>query len=1113
MINLPRFFGKLSHGGQGVAVARWLLLAGAAVLGSDSGHAETIASSNFSIALGATYISGAAVCWTTVENTASNSPTTMGDFSVVPSVPTGRAFTQNGPVFANRALATGGTTNVTGSAADFELRISGSYDGLVPRGARDLGVTLEITRLSVWGWSSTTHTAVTNMFFVETTPAHGAVSPTVNLRSGPFSAAAVCNAGNYTQLAWDPADFSAPLTAVTRTFNVNGGGALLCIEGLTIEGRVVVSYTPPSQAPPAVEAQLGLGLLLADPFATYYTGDQQNSEMTRQSGVMAPATYLDLPLTANSWQSQLSGTGLVLYPSPSYPMPGLRTEANFTNSNWLSFAIDLDAIADGYSAGFAVGCDSHSQSIYDPDAFAIRVSPQGTVLAISQGQVFLSASVTASDLYRLEVEVSNPPEYDGSGTAILRVSINGEVIDLNGPAPGVSIGRPGFSANHLLLQTSGTASEFIPAARFKNLVVIDLRPRAETTTVLFHDSFNSAYSGPDLNRGEVRQTGPCAPVNYSKASNDPAGSWRSELNGKGLSLNANGGFFAAVRTDANFTNAPRLSISVRIAPADYRPHNRFGIGCGPSDMDPNVSPTGVGIMIWRDSGHVFVYDRGSTVFDGFVPVSPNYRAQFDVDTPAAYDGSGTAAIDVAINGIALDLNGVGAGTTYQRPGLTCNHILMTSYIAAAGTNTVFDDLLVSRWGKPFAPRLTLTSTATNALMLKWPVIANWWDLEQSDSLGASTWSFLQAAPSEQGTDRCINLSVGSSPRFFRLHLNETNLNAAADAVAVTAIVPESHVLVATNGGLWPTLVKLPSGELLAFGHNKPGHTTLPGDEDCWASSDGVSWQKRATAAARASTNANWADACAGLAANGDVLLMTGGYTDPGGTRRAPAAPALFRSGDSGYHWRQRGFVPASLPLGECARPYGQIVGGTDGTLRTIAYDQFGTGSAYMLISRDDGMSWSEAVCVGWGINESVLCEVGPRHWLAVGRTVSKPSPVNGQELWQYRSRDNGMTWSDERLVAGYSKHPPKLLRLADGRLLLSYCNRRNGAIEVRFSADQGMMWGAPRSVAVAGGDRGYPDSAQLPSGKIVTVYYAQSTSLYSGYQMAAVVWSPPLAGN
>ena len=1074
--------------------------------------AATITSANFSVAFGATYISGAVVSWTPLENTTLNTTTTIGNFSFVPTIPSGRAFTQNGPTFVNGALSTGGTTNVTGNATDFELRLTGSYDGVVPPGATGVTLTVNITRLSIWGWSSSTHTTVTNLDFRETTPGHAASSPSINLRSGSFSAAAVANAANYTQIIWNPADFAVALTAATRTFNINGGGVPLCVEGLTIQGNVVLTYTPAAQPPPVTPPVAGQGTLLADPFATAYTGDQQNTELLRQAGALAPLTYSDLPNAGNSWQSRLTGPGLALYPSSADPAPGLRGDHNFTDSDWLRFSVDIDAIADGYWGGLAIGCGAGAKDVFDTNGFAVRVYSSGSVSVLSQGTQFLNSSVTASDGYHLEIEAATPSGYDGSGATTLKVSINGQSIDLNGAAPGVSISRPGLVANYALIEATKDLPGAVAAARFRNFIVLDMRPPLASAGTLLHDTFNSAYTGYDVNQGTARQSGTLAPLTYSKVSNDPSGGWRSELNGRGILLNASSGYLAAVRTDANFTNLGQMSYSVCIAPSDYRPHNRFGIGCGPLDMDPNISPTGLGVMIWRDSGHLFVYDRGTTIFDGLIPATSNYRVQLEVDTPPAYDGSGTAVIALTVNGIPIDLNGIGEGTSFRRPGFTVNHILMTSYIAAAaGTNTVFDDLLVTTMDSPFVPGLQITPAPSNSLTVSWPAIATGWQLEKTSSLGSPDWTPVVEAALVDGTNRNTVLASSGQAGFFRLRLNSANQNLTNDAAAVNVITPESQVLVATNGGLWPTLLLLPNGDLLAFGHNKPGHTTLPGDEDCWASVDnGSSWQKRATAAARASTNANWVDSCAGLATNADVLLLTGGYTDPGGARRAPAAPAVFRSSDNGFTLRQRGFFPASLPRGETTRPYGQIVRGVDGTLRTIAYDQFGTGSAYQLISRDDGLNWGEPTEIAVGINESVLLEISAGHWLAIGRTVAKPTPDNGQELRQYRSRNNGQSWSDEHLVAGYSKHPPKLTRLQDGRLLLSYCNRRNGAIEVRFSSNEGETWNAPFSVAQTGGDRGYPDSVQLANGKIVTVYYAQSTSLHAGYQLAAVVWTPPL---
>ena len=56
------------------------------------------------------------------------------------------------------------------------------------------------------------------------------------------------------------------------------------------------------------------------------------------------------------------------------------------------------------------------------------------------------------------------------------------------------------------------------------------------------------------------------------------------------------------------------------------------------------------------------------------------------------------------------------------------------------------------------------------------------------------------------------------------------------------LTPDFTAVVVKGGGLWPQLHPAPDGALLAFGYNAPAHTTLPGDVDCWASTDGASWK-------------------------------------------------------------------------------------------------------------------------------------------------------------------------------------------------------------------------------------------------------------------------------
>lgn len=76
-------------------------------------------------------------------------------------------------------------------------------------------------------------------------------------------------------------------------------------------------------------------------------------------------------------------------------------------------------------------------------------------------------------------------------------------------------------------------------------------------------------------------------------------------------------------------------------------------------------------------------------------------------------------------------------------------------------------------------------------------------------------------------------------------------------------------------------------------------------------------------------------------------------------------------------------------------------------------------------------------------------------------------------------------------------------------MLLSYGNRKDAAIEVRQSTDNGKTWSKPkRVIALAAGDQGYPSSAEREDGKIVTVFYAQNSALRKGYHAGCVVWKP-----
>ena len=346
-----------------------------------------------------------------------------------------------------------------------------------------------------------------------------------------------------------------------------------------------------------------------------------------------------------------------------------------------------------------------------------------------------------------------------------------------------------------------------------------------------------------------------------------------------------------------------------------------------------------------------------------------------------------------------------------------------------------------------------------------------------------------------------------------------NLKNDVEAVPLT---PDFATVVVKGGGLWPQLHCAPDGTLLALGYNAPGHTTLPGDVDCWASTDGgKTWAKRGTAARRPDQDANYCDSCSGFAANGDLILLSGGFEDAAnaqGKRKPVMHTGVFRSADLGRTWKKEGDFPRELREGVEWRPYGTVVAAPDKTLRTVAYayrekgklEEYG---GYMMTSRDDGRIWGEPAKIADKINEGVLLPLDGKGWLCIVRTSEKPAPELGQELRQFRSTDDGKTWTDEGLLTGYHKHPASLIRLKDNRLVLTYGNRRNGNIEARLSKDDGRIWDAPLRLFQVSGDMGYPSTVQLSDGRMVTVFYAKQSPLHDGYHMGAIGWQAPQEKN
>ncbi len=306
---------------------------------------------------------------------------------------------------------------------------------------------------------------------------------------------------------------------------------------------------------------------------------------------------------------------------------------------------------------------------------------------------------------------------------------------------------------------------------------------------------------------------------------------------------------------------------------------------------------------------------------------------------------------------------------------------------------------------------------------------------------------------------------------------------------------------------WPNLTQLRDGTIVAVIHNQPSHGQGEGDVDCWASADGLKWEKRGTAA-RHEPNTVRMNVAAGLAKNGDLVVLCSGWTNEQQANRPKQKPFrdatlrcwVCRSADGGRTWEKRTDFPAPQVPGTEYIPFGDIWAATDGSLRTSCYQG---GHSWCFRSDDDGRTWKPIAIIGPKHNETDLFPLGGRKWLAAAR-------CDAVEL--FRSDDDGLTWQGPQRVTNPQELNGHLMRLKDGRLLFSYGVRIAGkeGVCAKISGDEGHSWGPPlrlaRSLKL---DCGYPSSVQRADGKIVTAYYSRNATECDHYHMGVAVWGAP----
>ncbi|MDR1011904.1 MAG: TonB-dependent receptor [Opitutaceae bacterium] len=352
-----------------------------------------------------------------------------------------------------------------------------------------------------------------------------------------------------------------------------------------------------------------------------------------------------------------------------------------------------------------------------------------------------------------------------------------------------------------------------------------------------------------------------------------------------------------------------------------------------------------------------------------------------------------------------------------------------------------------------------------------------------------------------------------SPRHPVLLILALALAAAPAAPVTTAAAvekPELRVAI-KNVTAWPNLQKLADGTVVATIFNKPSHGQVEGDVECWASADGgVTWSLAGTAT-RHDPGTNRMNVAAGLARNGDLIVICGGWSDipKPGVKKAidrfrdfVLPPWVSRSADGGRTWT----IDKTVLAGESGVPFGDIKIADNGDLLAIIYKG---GTPWVWRSADDGRTWGDPVAISTGAecNETALLRLDGPNWLAASR-----SPLKGSEgLRLYKSDDDGRTWKFHTFAATGPCWPAHLLRLDDGRVLLTYGNRipNDEGVDTVLSSDAGDTWSDPYRIArFDTWDGGYPASIQRADGRVLTVFYAKSSRLHDGYHMASAIWRP-----
>jgi len=147
-------------------------------------------------------------------------------------------------------------------------------------------------------------------------------------------------------------------------------------------------------------------------------------------------------------------------------------------------------------------------------------------------------------------------------------------------------------------------------------------------------------------------------------------------------------------------------------------------------------------------------------------------------------------------------------------------------------------------------------------------------------------------------------------------------------------------------------------------------------------------------------------------------------------------------------------------------------------------------------SKDDGLTWQWLADIPIREGDNGALNYHELHGIEAANgsiivQIRNHNKAHQGETLQTESHDGGKTWTIPHSIGVWGL-PSHLVRLRDGRLLMSYGYRRKPfGNQARVSTDHGQTWGEPIIISGdgKGGDLGYPSTVELGDGSLLTIWY------------------------